>query len=61
MLALDELIFLSDSIKLLLPSRTAISASSLIFSILSFSNELTSKVQSNILILFLNKFLNFLN
>ena len=50
-LAWDELIFLSDNIKLLLPSRTAISASSFIFSILSFSDELMLKVQSIILIL----------
>ena len=42
-LAHDELIFLSDSIRLLLPARTAISASSFISSILSFSGELSLK------------------
>ena len=51
-LAWVKLIFLSDNIKLLLPSRTAISASSLIFSILSFRDKLILKVQSSILIFF---------
>ena len=61
MLAFVEVIFLSDKIRVLLPSLTAISHSSLIFSILSFKEELISKVQSIIRIFLKNFFLNFFN
>ena len=60
-LALSAEIFLSDKIIVVLPSLTAVSHSSLIFSILSFKDELISNVQSIILIFFKKIFLNFLN
>jgi len=52
MLAFSFEIFLSDKIIAVLPSLTAISLSSLIASILSFKDNLVSKVQSIILIFF---------
>ena len=54
-------IFLSDNTKQVLPSLTAVSASSLIDSILSLSDFSISKVQSIIFIFFEKNFLNFLN
>ena len=55
------LISLSDKIKHVLPSLTEVSASSLIFSILSFKEEEISKVQSIVLVFFEKNFLNFLS
>ena len=46
MLAFRLEIFLSDNIKQVLPSLTAVSDSSRIASILSFKDDLISKVQS---------------
>ena len=59
--ALEVLIFLSEKIKVVLPSLTAISASSLIFSIRFFKESFISNVQSKILTFFLKNDLNFLN
>ena len=53
--------FLSDNIKQVLPSLTAVSASSLIFSILSLRDSSILKVQSIALTFFEKNFLNFLN
>ena len=54
-------IFLSDNIKQVLPSLTAVSASSLIKSILSLRDPSISKVQSITFNFFEKNFLNFLN
>ena len=54
-------ISLSDNIKVELPSLIAISHSSFILSILSFKDELTSKVQSIIFVFSEKILLNFLN
>ena len=54
-------ISLSDNIKAELPSLTDISHSSFILSILSFKDELTSKVQSITFIFSEKILLNFLN
>ena len=56
--ALVVLIFLSEKIKVVLPSLTAISASSLIFSIRFLRESFTSNVQSKILTFFLKNDLN---
>ena len=53
--------FLSDKIKQVLPSLTAVSASSLISSILSLRDPSKLKVQSIIFAFFEKNFLNFLN
>ena len=60
-LALSFEIFLSDKIRAVLPSLTAVSHSSLIASILFFNENFISKVQSIILIFFAKTLLNFLN
>ena len=52
-------IFLSESIKVVHPSLTAVSQSSLICSILSFKDEEISNVQSITLVFFEKNFLNF--
>ena len=59
MLALLEVIFLSDKIRVLLPSLTAISHSSLIFSILFLNEVSKSNVQSIILTFFWKKIFEF--
>ena len=54
-------IFLSDKIRAVLPSLTAVSDSSRIASILSFNEDVISNVQSIIFIFFEKNFLNLLN
>ena len=54
-------IFLSDKTKQVLPCLTAVSASSLISSILSLRDFSISKVQSITFTFFVKNFLNFLN
>ena len=61
MLAFLFEIFLSERIRQVLPSLTEVSASSLICSILSLSEEDMSKVQSISFVFFEKNFLNFLS
>ena len=61
MLAFLFEIFLSERIRQVLPSLTEVSASSLIFSILSLSEEEMSNVQSISFVFFEKNFLNFLS